>query len=321
MLPQPEIGIGAPIATIDAVARNLGWFSLGLGLAQVLAPRQIARLTGVPDDEEAEAIMRLVGIREIGAGLAVLTPAKPTPGLWARVAGDAIDLALLSRALSSPRSDRGRVLFTIASILGITVVDATVSMRVTQEPDAYFEAKQARPIRATAAITINAPASEVYAWWAGFQRLPQFMQDAASVEMTGDGKSRWTFSAPGGVNVAWDIEVSESRPNEQIAWRTGEGAPFSATGRVRFRSAPRDQGTEVIFDAEVQPPGGELGKTVVGAMAQALGAKLGNDLRRLKQLIELGEVVRSDDSVVPGPSPAQPVSQVPADIARSLTAA
>ena len=317
---QTGNGTSAATGSTDALARNLGWFSLGLGLAQLLAPRQVARLVGI-DDDDSDRVMRLIGLREIGSGVGLLTQAKPTPWLWSRVGGDAMDLMLLGRALESPDAHRGRVLLATAAVLGISAADTMASIQMAGEPEEPYAARHQRPVRATAAATINAPASEVYAWWEGFQRLPQFMQDAASVETTGEGKSRWTFSAPGDMNVAWDIEVSESRPNEQIAWRTGEGAPFSATGRVRFRSAPGERGTEVIFDAEVQPPGGELGKTVGGILARALGGKLGNDLRRLKQLIELGEVVQSDDSVVPGPNPAQPVSQVPADIARSLTAA
>jgi uncharacterized membrane protein len=213
------------------------------------------------------------------------------------------------------------VLFATAAVLGIVAADIMTSMRMAGEPEEPYLARQQRPIRATAAVTINAPASEVYSWWAGFQQLPQFIQDAASVEVTGEGTSRWTFPAPGGTNIAMNVELTESRPNEAISWRTGQGAPLSGSGQVAFRTAPAGRGTEVIFTAEFHPPAGELGKTVGGLLTRTLGAKLGNDLRRLKQLIELGEVVRSDDSIIPGPNPAQPVSEVPASVARSIAAA
>ena len=318
-----QVGNGAapPTASTDSLARNLGWFSLGLGLAQLLAPRQVARLVGVDDDSETEAVMRLVGLREIGSGVGLLMQAKPTPWLWARVGGDAMDLMLLSRALQSPESHRGRVLLATAAVLGIAAADTMTSMRMAGEPEEPYLARQQRPIRVTAAVTINAPVSEIYSWWEGFRQLPQFMQDAASIEMTDAGTTRWTFALPGGQNVAMDIELMESRPNEEISWRTGQGSPLSGSGQVRFRTAPVGRGTEVIFNAEFNPPGGELGKTVGGILTRTLGAKLSNDLRRLKQLIELGEIVRSDDSIIPGPNPAQPVSEVPADVARTIAAA
>jgi uncharacterized membrane protein len=87
---------------------------------------------------------------------------------------------------------------------------------------------------------------------------------------------------------------------------------------VRFRSAPGGRGTEVIFEATFSPPGGELGKKIAGFFAEALGTKIGSDLRRFKQLVELGEIVHSDDSVIPGPNPAQPPRTVPPGITQSV---
>jgi uncharacterized membrane protein len=90
---------------------------------------------------------------------------------------------------------------------------------------------------------------------------------------------------------------------------------------VRFRPAPGERGTEVVFDATFSPPGGELGKKIAGFFAEALGTRIGSDLRRFKQLVELGEIVHSDDSVIPGPNPAQPPVTVPPGITASASAA
>ena len=48
--------------------------------------------------------MRLVGAREIASGFGILAQNKPTPWLWSRVGGDAMDLALLK-----PWTPRGRI--------------------------------------------------------------------------------------------------------------------------------------------------------------------------------------------------------------------
>src|SRR5207302_1188548 len=47
------------------LALGLGWFSIGLGVAEVAAPRAMARLSGLRDDESAESIVRSLGAREI----------------------------------------------------------------------------------------------------------------------------------------------------------------------------------------------------------------------------------------------------------------
>jgi hypothetical protein len=49
----------------DGLARSLGWFSIGLGLAQLIAPRALSRLIGVPS---RPLIFALLGLREIASG-------------------------------------------------------------------------------------------------------------------------------------------------------------------------------------------------------------------------------------------------------------
>jgi hypothetical protein len=52
----------------------------------------------------------------------------------------------------------------------------------------------------------------------------------------------------------------------------------------------------VLLEMQVAAP---LGKTIASAESKG-------DLRRLKQMLELGEIVKSDASIHKGPHPAQP---------------
>ena len=305
----------------ERLARALGWFSLGLGLAQLAAPAKVAQLIGRPGDEDDQKVMRLVGAREIASGFGILAQSKPMPWLWSRVGGDAMDLALLKSAMDSPRSDRNRVATATMAVLGIAAADLFASTRMTAEPNAPYQAMQARDVHATAAVTVQAPINEVFGYWDGFQSLPRFMSDAASVQITGDRQSHWRLSAPAGLTLEWDAQITDSRANEQITWRTADGASVTAEGVVRFRTAPGNRGTQVIFDARFSPPGGELGKKLAQPLADALGTKIGNDLRRFKQLVELGEIVHSDDSIIPGPNPAQPSREIPSGASAAASAA
>src|SRR4051812_1983365 len=85
-------------AAAPVVARGLAWFSLGLGLAELVSPSRLARGIGLRDTFPTRATLRGYGLREASAGLGILgAPASPT-WVWARVLGDAADLASLGSA-------------------------------------------------------------------------------------------------------------------------------------------------------------------------------------------------------------------------------
>lgn len=104
--------------------RNLALFSLGLGLAELLAPRKIARLIGVSEDNGRT--LQMLGLREIASGLGIMQ-GKPSYFLWARVAGDIMDLSLLGAAMKSPQSDKRRLNVAMAAVVGVTVLDVIAS--------------------------------------------------------------------------------------------------------------------------------------------------------------------------------------------------
>ena len=123
------------------LSRNLGWFSIGLGLVELLAPRPLARAIGV--NEEHENLLRLLGARELAAGAGLLARPKPTSHMWSRVVGDLMDLGLLGRALArhdprpaafhSYRDDqRRRLVVAFSAVAAVTVVDLLVSIALTR---------------------------------------------------------------------------------------------------------------------------------------------------------------------------------------------
>lgn len=85
----------------ERLTRLLGWFSLGLGFPSTTIPNAIAGMIGVRDDAQTLTVLRLVGVREITYGLGILTRRSPDGWVWARVAGDAMDLSLMGRALAT----------------------------------------------------------------------------------------------------------------------------------------------------------------------------------------------------------------------------
>lgn len=107
-------------------ARVLGWFSIGLGLAELALPGPLLRATGLSSDRTS--LVRLYGIREIGVGVGLLMSRDPEPWLWARVAGDVLDIASVATAALAGDSRAQRTLPSLAMLAGVTAIDLQCAM-------------------------------------------------------------------------------------------------------------------------------------------------------------------------------------------------
>ena len=165
-----------------------------------------------------------------------------------------------------------------------------------------------RPIICEKSVTINRSPEEVYRFWRDFQNLPRFMSHLESVQVMSEKRSHWVAKAPAGMQVEWDAEIIEDRPNQLIAWHSLEGADVDNSGVVRFERAPGGRGTEVRVQLQYDPPGGKIGAAIAKLFGEEPEQQIKGDLYRLKQVMETGEVVQSDASIHRGLHPAQPSS-------------
>jgi uncharacterized membrane protein len=138
-------------------------------------------------------------------------------------------------------------------------------------------------------ITIARPQGEVYEFWNDPRNLPRVMEHIEQVELLENGNSHWVARGPAGVRVEWDAEVINAIPPELIAWRSLPGADVASAGSVHFR-ARRGHSTEVTVRMQYNPPGGKAGAAVAWLTGSGARTELREDLRRLKQLLETGEV-------------------------------
>jgi len=269
----------------------LGWLSLGLGVPQTVAPGRVNRLIGVRDDGRSRLWQRVVGVRELAAAAGIFSQARPASWLWARVAGDIKDLALLAAAWRRQEQRAGRLAAATASVAGITAVDAFTAARMSRLPEGVTKDPS---FRMKASTTVRRSPDELYSFWHDFTNLPRFMAHLESVETKPDGRSHWRATGPAGMKVEWDAEVVRDRPGELIAWRTLPGAEVVHTGIVGFVSAPGDRGTEVHVDIEYAPPAGRAGSIIGKLFGEEPEIQVRDDLRRFKQVMETGELVRSE---------------------------
>lgn len=270
-------------ASIDQLARGLGWFSIALGATQLLAPRQLSRFIGA---DASPALMRALGARELASGIAILAvPSMTAAALKARVAGDAMDLALLGSAMTRDDSDRTRVAAATLAVLGVTGFDLFAARNYDSAAE---HAEVIIDIRRS--IAINTAPEKLYDAWRDFEQLPRIMRHLHSVQVLDEGRSHWVAKAPAGMKVEWQAEVIADEPGRLLAWRSLPGSQVENMGSVRFEPAPGGRGTLLTVELEYRPPIGTLGRQIARLFGEEPDVQMKEDLRRFKQLIETGEI-------------------------------
>jgi uncharacterized membrane protein len=148
----------------------------------------------------------------------------------------------------------------------------------------------ARDVHIETSIAIDKSPEELYSFWRDFTNLPLFMRNLESVTELNSTQSHWAAKGPAGARVEWDAEIYNEKENKLISWRSLENADVVNAGSVRFQAGPTGHGTFVRVTMNYNPPAGAIGASLV----QLLGAEpeqlIKEDLRRLKQIMEAGEI-------------------------------
>lgn len=122
--------VSAPSISAVDLARGLGVFSIALGLAELLAGKAVSRTAGIPAQR---TLTRFFGLREIATGVAILANPRSPALLWARVAGDALDLAVLATGANRANPRRSNVGISLATVAAVTILDIAVARRLRDE--------------------------------------------------------------------------------------------------------------------------------------------------------------------------------------------
>jgi uncharacterized membrane protein len=272
------------VSEIDesTLSQTLAWVSFGIGAAELLAPKALGRAIGVGD---RPTVMRLLGAREIVTGIGLLSGKAPGLWAWARVAGDVMDLALLGAAARSPGADTKRIAAAASSVLGVAALDVYASRRLSES-----NAIESPVIEIVESLSINASPEEIYSYWKNFENLPSFMRHLESVTVVDENMSHWIAKAPLGTSVEWDAHLVVDEPNRRLGWETSDDSSIQHEGLVSFEETANGKGTIVRVEMSYEPPAGHVGATLARLLGEEPRVQIHEDLRRLKQLIETGEI-------------------------------
>jgi uncharacterized membrane protein len=266
------------------LARFLGWFSIGLGLSEMVAPGAISRTAGARDHKK---LVRLYGMREMAAGVGILAQPKQPKWLWARVAGDVVDIASIIRG--SQKRKRKATAGTLAAVAGVTALDVVCATRCSRETET------AQAERAESSLLINRSPEECYRFWRNVENFPRFVSEIKSVRVTGDKTSHWTARLPRqSGSIEWDAEIIEDVPNQRISWRSQPRDGVSVNGTVTFEPAPGGRGTIIRVQLEYDQPGRSIAAPAARLIGKHPEQITHKSLYRLRQLMELGEILTTE---------------------------
>lgn len=270
-----------------------GMVILGLGVAQLLAPRQVSRSTGV---HAHPGMVRASGALSIASAVNILNRGKPAPLGLVRLACVALELTLLGRSVThaASRGRRSRLALTGAGMAAAAMLDMSAAMKQGERQTMGERTTESGALAVEKCITVNKSPEECYRFWRNFDRFPEFMQHLEAVEKITDTRSHWKAKAPIGASVEWDAEITADQPGELLAWRSVEGADVDNGGSVRFEPAPGGRGTIVRVEMQYKPPGGKAGALVARLFGENPSQQIDGDLRRFKQLIETGEITTTE---------------------------
>ena len=219
--------------------------------------------------------------RQIGGGMAMLEPAR-----W-MLASRAPRWMALSRGLGRRRRRsmlQARDWAMLGGLVGAIAAGLWLARRWADTGEG---------IEVVRTMTVEAPVDQVYQFWNDFENFPRFMSHVREVKRTGPDRTHWTVAGPGGTPIEWDAVVTRRVPNEEIGWRTVEGALVEHGGAVRFRPAASNQ-TQLEVRMTYRPVGGMLGHGLAALFGSDPERVIADDLARLATQLRGGRAAAGE---------------------------
>lgn len=96
-------------------------------------------------------------------------------------------------------------------------------------------------------LTINAPAQQVFAYWADFRNFQQLITIIESIEILDDKKSRWKIRAPLGHKIYFESLITMFEPDKNLIWESSHANGY-ARGKLRLTELGENTWVELDFE-------------------------------------------------------------------------
>lgn len=139
-------------------------------------------------------------------------------------------------------------------------------------------------------VLVNTTPTDAYAFVRNLENLPRFLKHLKNVQISDEKRSHWVVRGPGEKNIEWDAEIITDSPGHVISWRSLDHPDVKSAGSVHFEPAIGGRGTVIRVRMQYLPIGGALRAFVAKLFGEDPDLQLDEDLHRLKQVLETGEI-------------------------------
>jgi uncharacterized membrane protein len=150
-----------------------------------------------------------------------------------------------------------------------------------------------RGIHVRESARLERPVSDVYAFWRQLENLPRVFTHLEQVTELGNGRSHWVARGPADLGVEWDAEIINEVENKVIGWRSLPDSDIVTAGSVNFTPVRGGRATDIAVHLQYEPPAGRAGALLARIFGRAPSQTIREDLRRLKWVMEAGEIPRT----------------------------
>jgi uncharacterized membrane protein len=138
--------------------------------------------------------------------------------------------------------------------------------------------------------TINRTPMEVYDFVKDPANHHRYMEHVESVRADEDGTFHWAIEGPFGSTWRFRSRHINEEPGHLVAWKTLPGGDIDSAGAIRLVPAWDGRGTDVTMEINFEPPAGAVGMAIAKILGHDPDAQVRENLRRLKNLLEAGEI-------------------------------
>src|SRR4051812_10328460 len=112
------------------LAQGLGVFSIVLGMIELIWGGPLGRSLGL---DGYEWIVRVYGAREMLNGILILASKDPTPWIWLRIIGDALDAGTLIWGYMRHPEDATGIIIAFIAVTPVVIADIFCAIKLTRE--------------------------------------------------------------------------------------------------------------------------------------------------------------------------------------------
>lgn len=157
-----------------------------------------------------------------------------------------------------------------------------------------------KPTHFQRTMTVDRSPRDVYAFWRDFNNLAKATRRLVRIDVRDARHSHWTVSAPFGLKLTWNAEITIDESKHRLAWRTVAPADVPHVGQVMFHGIDDGKATEVVLAIDYRTPLGPLGDLLARFLGGGPTAFIEKEIEAFKDVLEASKTSDERQSELSG---------------------